>query len=373
MNLKMEVYNEDLELIGILETYSSLLIEDWSFEAGSFSLESILNEETRPLLVPDNIIWFGDKIAGRIEYVYGQNTNLVTITIKGGLLKGILDTRILWGLYNLKGSAPELMYQLVEDNAVSPTRGNPEKRKIPNLTLKPVPQDSRIIRIQKTGGSLLEALSDMGSSQQVFFDVEFNPKILKMEFVTRVGVNRTIHQNDVEQVFFGTELDDILESSYTYNSQDYKNSALVAGEGEGSERKLLEVLKGGEEDHSGLQRRELWIDARDLQAHSTLEEEELTPEEYEGVLKTRGEEKLSERQLVQSFDANMRTKDPTYVFGKDFFLGDTITAIDKKLGITVDALVEGVEYSYVDGVESLTLTLGYSSPTIYDRLRKEGM
>lgn len=372
MSLKMEVYTPDLKLIGILEVYSSFLMEDWAFEAGSFTLESLITPKTRDLLVPENIIWFKENRAGIIEYVYRESTTSISTTVKGTLLKGILDYRILWGLYNLKGSAPDLIHHLVDDNAISPTRGDVERRKIPQLVSLPIPSDERTIRIQKTGGSLLEAASELGSSQQVFFDVSFNASIPRMEFFTRLGINRTIHQNLVDPIFFSTELDDILKSSYTYSSQGFKTSALVAGEGEGPERVMVEVVEEDKKSFSGLKRRELWVDARDLQS-STLTGEDLTPAEYQEVLKTRGKEKLSENQLVQSFDATMRTKNPTYIFEKDFFLGDTLTAIDKRLGITVDALVEGMEYSFVDGVEDLVLTLGYSSPTPYDILRKAGI
>ncbi len=121
---------------------------------------------------------------------------------------------------------------------------------------------------------------------------------------------------------------------------------------------------------SGLSRRELYIDARDLQSDSdpdTL----LTPEEYAAVLTVRGKEKLAENQLVRSFDTEIRTYDPTYSYGKDFFLGDTITVTDERLGVTVDAVVQGVERSVSAQGESLTLTLGYGQPTIYDILKRK--
>ena len=122
---------------------------------------------------------------------------------------------------------------------------------------------------------------------------------------------------------------------------------------------------------AGLSRRELWVDARDLQSEREGGES-LTAEEYTALLTTRGTEKLAENQLVRSFSAVVRTLNPTYVYGVDFFLGDTITVTDERLGVTVDAVVEGAERTVsIDG-ESLTLTLGYSQPTLYDKLRKAG-
>ena len=41
MELKMEVYDAALTLLGILETYDAVIIDDRAFQPGSFSLESI--------------------------------------------------------------------------------------------------------------------------------------------------------------------------------------------------------------------------------------------------------------------------------------------------------------------------------------------
>ena len=61
---------------------------------------------------------------------------------------------------------------------------------------------------------------------------------------------------------------------------------------------------------TGLFRRELYIDARDLQSDSDPDKP-LTEEEYTAVLTARGKEKLAEHQLVRSFSAEVRTYDPT--------------------------------------------------------------
>ena len=98
----------------------------------------------------------------------------------------------------------------------------------------------------------------------------------------------------------------------------------------------------------------------------------LSEEEYTALLENRGREKLAENQLVKSFSAVIRTIDPTYTLGEDFHLGDTITVIDERMGVTADAVVQGVERAVGEDGESMVLTLGYSQPTIYDVLRKAG-
>jgi len=120
----------------------------------------------------------------------------------------------------------------------------------------------------------------------------------------------------------------------------------------------------------GLSRRELWVDARDIQSQQEGGET-MSVEEYLTTLATRGAEKLTESQLVQSFNATIRTHDPTYKFGVDFFLGDTITVTDERLGVSVDAVVQGVERSVSRDGESMSLILGYAQPTLYERLQRK--
>lgn len=237
MDLKMEVYSPDLELLGILETYDALIIEQWAFKPGSFSLQVALTRQTGQLLQPENILWLEGETAGIIEVVQASASESGEIlSVKGGLLDGILSRRILWGTYNLYGSPTDILYKVVRDCAITPTRGNAAQRKIPNLIASPQPEDTRRIRKQSTGTVLTEFLTEVGQANQVAHGVRFNPAVPRMEFWARPGVDRTIHQTAVDPVLYSTELDDVLSSEYSYDSGNYRNVALVAGSGQGDER-----------------------------------------------------------------------------------------------------------------------------------------
>lgn len=121
---------------------------------------------------------------------------------------------------------------------------------------------------------------------------------------------------------------------------------------------------------SGLSRREIWIDARDLQSDSDPENP-LTPEEYTALLENRGREKLAENQLVQFFGTIVRTRGATYELDKDYYLGDTITATDDRLAVSANAVAEGVTRAASREGESMELELGYGQPTIFDILRRK--
>ena len=242
--MKMEVYTPNLELIGILENWDNLIIEDCAFTSGSFSFNSTLNDNTRNLFKEDNIIWFDDETAGIIEYFdkisdeYG-----ISFTIKGSLLTGLLKRRVLWGLYNYNASPTKIMYNTVTDCIISPTRGNVTARKIDNFSLKEQPEDTRTIRKQQTGGDLLSFCEEIGQATNTAFGVAFDPLDSKMKFWCRPCKNRTIHQSVNEPVFYSTELDDVLSANYSYDASNYKNVAFVQGEGEGINRTNTTIYK----------------------------------------------------------------------------------------------------------------------------------
>lgn len=372
MALKMEVYTPKLELRGILEVHSTVIWEDKAFTAGTFSVSSLITTQSLELLKEDYLLLIEGDTAGIIEHIeQSADDGGQHITAKGRLLVGILDRRILWGQYNLYGKPSALMRELVYDSAISPSRGdNIAARIIPNFALATTMADSqKSIRKQKTGGSLLEVLEEIATANNVAFGVRFNAQIPRMEFWARPGVNRSIRQNGNEPVFFSTELDDVLSSEYSYDSGEYRNVALVAGEGEGGERAYVTV--NGANSGMGFSRRELFVDARDLQSENVESGETMTPEEYAAMLSTRGTEKLAENPLSQSFEATVRVVSPTYEYGVDFFLGDTITITDERLGVTVDAVVTAVQRSVSQSGESMTLTFGYGQPTVYETLKRK--
>lgn len=247
MDLKMEVYSPFLELLGVLEVFNSVIWEEKAFSTGSFSLESLITDESKTLLAPENIIWIEGETAGIIEYFHEETgPSGPYISVKGRLLTGILERCILWGQYDMSGTPPIIMHRLVNDCCVNPARGDTEARKIPHLVLLGPPAGGSTIRAQKTGGTLLEALEELGEAYGVAFGIRFNPAVPRMEFWTRWGQNRGVNQVANDPVFYSTELDDVLSSEYSYNSQDWKNVALVAGEGEGADRKMVVVEAGAE-------------------------------------------------------------------------------------------------------------------------------
>lgn len=368
MDLRMEIYSPGLVMQGLLEIVDSVIWEEQAFGAGSFQVKSLLTETTRTLLREDNVIWFEGTAAGIIEHVESSDgENGAYIQVSGRMLNGILARRALWGTYNLYGTPAAIMHTLVGDCCVTPTRGSTAKRVIPILQLASVPIGGSNLRKQATGGSLLEVLEDIGKTHSVAFETEFNPITCKAVFTTRYGVDRSVHQSAVSPVFYSTELDDVLGSEYTYDSSDYCNVAYIGGQvDEETDTRTYTTVEGSE---TGLDRRELFVDARDMS--QGIDGESLSDAEYEAVLKTRGNEKLSEHSIAQSIEMTVRSYNPTYQYKTDFFLGDKITLVDERLQVSVDAVVTAVRRSVINTGEQISFTFGYDVPTVYQKLKRK--
>lgn len=121
---------------------------------------------------------------------------------------------------------------------------------------------------------------------------------------------------------------------------------------------------------SGLSRRELFVDARDLQSKKT--DGTTIPEaEYNSMLVERGKTSLEDYKDIESFSATLRTFDVTgYEYGVDFFLGDKVTVYDSRLKVRVNAVITEVMKTFDEDGERLDITFGYEQPTLANKLRR---
>lgn len=365
-----QVDNNTFEALGDISQYTSLLWPDAYNGYAQFELWAPITPDNAALLKKKNIIWCGGENAAVIEIVKAtvDDKGEKIYDIKGRTLEKYLTERMINGTYSGSGHASTLMYDMVDKNAIHPSNAN---RKIPYLVNAVDKQvGNEISQYQKTGGALYDALYQMASESDIGFSVLFDPRNKRLVFEVRKGADRT-QDNDEgnDPVVFSTELEDILSSEYYGNIQDEKNVALVQGEDKGEARKSVLV---GKVDAYGFDRKELYVDARDLLSevfNADGTSTPLTPAQYLEVLTQRGNEKLSECEIIETFEAQIRQfGDIQYEFGVDYVKGDKVTVIDEQLGVIVSARITNVEEQY-DEEYNLVLTFGYSYPTLLQKVK----
>lgn len=369
--LVFEVNDTTFDSIGEVNQYESLIWPDKFNGFGTFELWAPITDENSQYFKKGNILWCGGDNAAVVEIVKSEidENGTKTYNVKGRTLEMLLTTRIIWGTYNAANKdASTAMYEIVNQNCVNPSNAN---RKIPYLKLAEDLKFGGKITYQKTGGEVYDSLSTIASTYDLGFSVLFKPKTKELIFEVVEGVDRTVEQSTNDPVEFSTELEDLLSSSYYTNDQDVKNVAFVQGEGSGSSRKSV---ISGEADSKGFGRRELYVDARDLQSTSVDEngeEQSLSPAEYTQVLTQRGDDKLSECKTTETFEAQIRVfGDVQYEFGVDYKKGDKVTVRDNQLNVVVSARITEVQEEF-DDEYALVLTFGYSYPTIMQKVKQQ--
>ena len=197
---------------------------------------------------------------------------------------------------------------------------------------------------------LSEECNSIFETSAVGYHITLDYKAKQFVFDTIHGVDRTTAQNDRSWVKFSTDLNNIGEQSYIDSSLDYKNMAYVAGQGEGSDRVVIKVG----DNTAGVDRRELFVDARDL--------------ENKTALPARGQQKLDEVKEILTFEG-VPLATSTYVFERDYFLGDWVTVASRKWGITLNAQITSVTESWYDDGYELQVNFGSNIPTLSSRIR----
>ena len=369
--LVFKIDNNTFENIGEVNQCSSLIWPDKFNGYASFELWAPITDENSEYFKKGNILWCGGDNAAVIEIVKStiDDKGTKTFNVKGRTLEMLLTTRIIWGTYNASNKyASTIMYEIVNQNCVNPTNTS---RKIPYLECAEDKQLGGKMSIQKTGGEVYDVLTTIASNKDLGFNVLFRPKEKKLIFEVVAGVDRTIEQNEVDPVEFSTDLEDILSSSYYTNNQDEKSVAFIQGEGVGTSR--ISQISGNNE-LEGFNRKELYVDARDIQSEFTNEDgttTTLTPEEYDAALVNRGNDKLAECKTTETFEAQIRVfGDVQYEFGVDYNKGDKVTVRDKQLGVVVSARITEVEEDF-DDEYALVLTFGYSYPTLMQKVKQQ--
>ena len=381
--MELYIFDRDLNFQGMLESFFSLRWIRRYSKCGEFELHCSLTPETLELLKKENIIWKkGDLEAGYIEYrnLKQDTEGKETLVVKGKFLTGYLGRRIIWGIEKIK-TTPELaMRYLIDKHCINPD--NPD-RIIPYLKLnhlkgipddfyylsanqttwEPVAMNLPEIEKQTSYKNLLEEVESIATTNKLGIRTLLDIQNKRMLFDVYQGLDRTAEQSENAPAIFSREFENVLEQEYTDSLNNFRNTVLVAGEGEGSSRELVAI-----EDGQGLDRYELFVDARDLQSKD--ENDNTIPiAEYRKLLENRGLESLAEYTDIQTFESKVNIKS-NLEYGNDFNLGDIVTCTSKKWGITIDTRITEIEEVFESTGRQINIVFGNNIPTLIDKIRQ---
>ena len=255
------VLDTSLNQIAVLDTYKSLIWTERYNEYGDFEIVTPVTSNLLSVLKQDYYLEHRDTDRTMILEKILINTDIEdgnTMTITGRSLESILLRRIVWGQRTIKGNLQNGIKTLLDENVISPTKS---ERKISNFVFQ-ASTDPKItsleIDAQYTGDNLYDIISGLCSERGIGFSIIRNEQN-QFVFSLYSGTDRSYDQVENPYVVFSPGFENIINSNYMESKSALKNVTLVGGEGEGSSRRYTAVG-----NLSGLDRRELFTDARDL-------------------------------------------------------------------------------------------------------------
>lgn len=333
------VLNTAFEAIGLIDSFKSAIWTDRYQECGDFEIMTFPDKTIMDVMKTD--YYLVNPSSKHTMIIEGREVDTDIdegdyFIVTGRSLESILNRRIVWTQTSLDGNLQNGIKQLLTDAFISPTV---EERKVPNFVFKES-TDERIASLtmeaQYTGDDLYEVIKDLCTANDIGFRITLDESN-NFVFELYKGDDRSYGQTENPYVIFSPSFDNIIDSQYAETSKEYKNVALVGGEGEGPERKYTSVGTT-----SGLLRREIFTDARDASSENE-DGTKFTTEEYNNILATRGQKDLDANKYAKTFEGEV---DATrgFVYGQDFFLGD-IVQVEDEYGMEGSSLVSEIIWS----------------------------
>ena len=358
----MDFIVKDLNVrpVAVIDLYTSAIWAERYCDTGDFELYMPLNSIYLEYLAIGNYLTLKDAdnpesekamIIESMQLESRLDTGEKIVLYKGSSLESILKRRVIPTETTLSGTIDVVVHTLLDQNVIFPNNPN-SKRKISKFvwggcldaTTTDYIRSLGEIECQFTGDVLFDAVKSICEKVNLGFKVIFND-VGEFVFYLYYGVDRTINQAERDAVVFSPEYDTLISSRYLNDFSSYRNLAYVTGEeNEGSRTQTTAYFE--EEEPSGLNRRELYVDANDIR--SEYDGEQLTHNEYVNLLKYRGYSELQENYTTTAFDGEIETSiGPKY--GKGYFLGDFVSAVNEYGLGSVAQIVEYIRSYDVNG------------------------
>lgn len=349
----MEIYvlDKELNLVGVLSGYEAIIWQDILDEPGKFESEFLFTDRINKILQRTNILYKNDEMqAGVINYKHIKldKQGRTKIRIKGKMASVYLNRRIVWEKMVLSGTSEEIMRKLVETQVIAPTD---PKRRMPRIRMGEMCGMEDYIEKQVTYSNLQETLTDIAAAAGLGYKLRLNLQEKVFYFEVIKGTDRTL--GTVQPCIFNREFRNVYTQEYYEDDSNFKNICLVCGVGE-DENRVTETAG----EASGIDRYEMSYNA------AFLKDEEQTEEIYREQLRQKGNEKLKDYYLVESFTSKVRQSK-----AKKCALGDLVTCNDRSWGIRIDAQIKKIEKHLSKDEQEIYFTFGNSQPMITDLIK----
>ncbi|MGX4598968.1 siphovirus ReqiPepy6 Gp37-like family protein [Faecalimicrobium sp. JNUCC 81] len=352
----IRIFDKNINLLGEIDNYKSLNITRRFYKNGEFELTINTSKLHTDKLVKNNLILFGKDFnkVGIIlhrgfDYSQGQeNTDL--LSIKGYLLQGLMNRRLIIPDINnsymsFKGTQEEIIKSFVYKNCVNPVD---PKRKINRLVIAENKNRGANDSWRSSYELLGSKLNEIGEYSGLGWNIELDIENKQFVFDILESKNKTVNQSDLPPITFRSDFNNILTRQYTESIINSKN-VVYSGTKEDSTKM---VLSAG--NITDFERIETFVDT------NSDEVSELTKS---------AQVALKDLEELKTFELDVNYKN-TFIYEKDYDLGDIVTVQDKKLNVTMYTKIVEVKENYTPNSMAIQLVFGKGIPNFLNRLLK---
>ena len=251
------VLDADLKMIGTIDAYKSLIWASRYWDVGDCELYIPATVESLELLqIGRFLALMGSDMICQIEKIAldtsAEDGNYITVT--GIDTKQWLDRRIVWNTMQTHGKAEVFLRDMV-DGALGAT-ADADRKMVDSggnliFGLGTLQGFETTVTTQVSYKNIGEKVREFCRTYGWGYRVKLDAGMLKFELYN--GADRSA------SVVFSDEYDNLAATSYSRDETNMGNVALIAGEGQGSERS-----KAYAGEASGQNRYELFVDAKDI-------------------------------------------------------------------------------------------------------------
>lgn len=349
--MRLIIFDKDFNTIGSIGVFNTLLWYRRYYSPGMFELH--IPAKYFDLVNSGKYLYRNDRtelgVIREVNFNRGEKGQK-TAYCKGYFSEQLLDNNVISPMFNQTGTPEALANSVIERYIINPRDTD---RKIKHIRLGEAQGSGGTTTLQSTGDCVGERLYDMLRTQEMSQRLVFDYLGNTLVYEVWKGLDRRDTQKENSWAVFSDSFKNIKNAQYHRDESGYKNVAYVAGEE--ASRKIVEVDIRRDTSE---ERRELWVDARDLRQHA--DDVNYTDAQYCDLLYQRGLEKLADFEIVEKVDSDV---DPTanLVYGVDFDLGDLCTYRYSDVNIECSKRITEIQEVFEGPKRTLSVVFGNDS------------
>ena len=332
--MELTVLNTGFVAVGIVDSVSSIIwIERYSGYGEveiyvNFSLEmySLLQEDFYLINKDSDKVMVIETITIKTDPENGNK-----LLIRGRSLSSVLDRRIIIRQTILDTSLQTAIQTLLTQNVIS---GIYPERDIPGFTFSASADPlvtTPTLKGQFYYDNLYDVIQNLCDQASLGFKVVLDSSN-HMVFSLYAGKDRSYAQITNPYVVFSPNFDNLIKSDYFHSRRYKKNYVLLRGDPQsapaGSPGFPLRGQTWTSDVGTGLNRREMFIDASDMSIYVEGTSTRISDADYLIQLAQRGQEELANFPDLTIFDGEVDLSN-SYKYNVDFGLGDIVQLADE--------------------------------------------